>query len=98
LTREKGRVIYKTPSNSKFIIKRDNSTGIETIIIKRPAGKSDLMWEDVMTLLQSDQSLVSVQPFLSRSLLMSGQFEAVKKYLPRLKTLNTLPVFDNVYD
>lgn len=98
LTREKGRVIYKTPSNSKFIIKRDNSTGIETLIIKRPAGKSDLMWEDVMTVLQSDQSLVSVQPFLSRSLQMSGQFEAVKKYLPRLKTLNTLPVFDNVYD
>lgn len=98
LTRKKGRVIYRTPKNSKFIIKRDSETGVETIILKKPSGKSDLVWEDILTMLNSDMSLVSVQPFLSRAMSMGGQFEAIKKYLPRLKVINTIPVFDHVYD
>lgn len=97
LTRHKGSVIYQLPKNSKYKIKRDIVTGVETIILLKPK-KSEDMWEDIMNLLHSDKALVSVEPFLYNVFNVKGQYTSVQKYLPRIQALNTLPSFNGIYE
>lgn len=86
--------LYKLPENTPYIIKRNGTT--ETIILKQDSNIKNTL-NEIEALLKSDDSLVSVQPFLSRLLDQRTNEYDIIPFLQNVQLLNTIPSFDRMY-
>ena len=81
--------MYKLPNDNEYIIKRKN--GVETIILMY----SDKVTNQIQDLLQSDSSIISVQPFMT-SLTHRANIDSLIDLVNSLNSLNTLSAFEDM--
>lgn len=81
--------LYKLPKNTFYQIRKIN--GIETIVFKQTSTTA----EEIKELLNSDNSKVSIQPFLAN--INKSNKEVFKDIISKIKYFNIIPSFNSLY-
>lgn len=85
------KVMYKLPQSPYVILKDGN--GVETIVIK----DTTKSFVDIYELINSDSNVVTIEPFV-KNILTGSKQQQLSRLLQQLRDLNTLPVFESMYD
>jgi hypothetical protein len=83
--------MYKLPQSPYVILKDGN--GVETIVIK----DTTKSFVDIYELINSDSNVVTIEPFV-KNILTGSKQQQLSRLLQQLRDLNTLPVFESMYD